>query len=132
MTDDIFGLTDIELNEIYIAVQQKRLRFEHPLALDLIKVLVRVKSASRIFVLDQVRRNRESAGIEIPQEFDASVQHALEYYCRDSDVFKKRKVPDEEALFLWPKGKGRGVWALNRSAAKVWVGKKIEQIRKKP
>jgi hypothetical protein len=97
----------------------------------LIRVLAKVKSASRFYVLDRVRHNRKSAGIEIPNRFDASVQHALEYYCRDSDVFKKRKVPDEEALFLWPKGKGKGIWALNRPAAKVWVERKVTQIRKR-
>ena len=91
MRNDLLEFTDAELEEINSAVRQNTLRIENPLALDLIKVLARVKSASQIFVLDQVRRNRACAGIEIPDEFDSSVQHALEYYCRESDVFKEKE-----------------------------------------
>jgi hypothetical protein len=61
MSDDIFDITDDELREIHRAIEQKTLRLEHPLALDLIRVLVKVKQAPRIYVLDMVRANREKA-----------------------------------------------------------------------
>ena len=79
---------------------------KHPYVFDLIKVLARYPKCPRGYVLDMLWRNRKDAGLTIPRKFEASAQRALEYYCRESDVFKKRKVASTEALFCWPDGKG--------------------------
>jgi hypothetical protein len=122
-------ITHEDLREIREAYDKKLLQLEYPYVLDLITVLAPYQKCTRGFVLDMLWRNRKDAGLPIPPEFEASAQRALEYYCRDSDVFKKRKVAPIEALFCWPKGKGAGVWALIHENAKVWVKKNREALR---
>jgi hypothetical protein len=59
--------------------------------------------------------------LPIPKTFDSTVQAAYQFYCQDSQEFKKRDVDFSEALFSWPEGKGAGVWALNRDNARQWI-----------
>jgi hypothetical protein len=121
-------ISDEGLRKIHEAWEAKLLRLKHPYVFDLIKVLARYPKCPRGYVLDRLWSNRKDAGLPIPRTFNDSAQRALEYYCLDSDVFKKRKAPPNEALFSWPDGKGAGVWALIRDNAKPWVRHHFEQL----
>jgi hypothetical protein len=122
-------ITDEDLRAMQEAWDAKLLRLKHPYVFDLIKVLAPYPKCRRGYVLDMLWRNRKDAGLTIPPKFEASAQRALEYYCRESDVFKKRKVAPTEALFCWPEGKGAGVWGLIRENAKVWVRENRNALR---
>jgi hypothetical protein len=116
-----FDITDALLRELQEAWAARKLKLEHPYVLDLIGVLARYPKCRRGIALDMLWRRRKDAGLPIPPRFEESAQRALEFYCIDSDVFKKRGVSVSEALFCWPEGKGKGVWALIRESAKAWV-----------
>jgi hypothetical protein len=117
-----FVLSAEEHEALQAAWKLKLLKVKHPYVFDLIAVLAPYPRAQkRTYVLTLLRSNRTRAGLPIPRTFDDAAQRALEYYCIDSDVFKERKVPESEALFCWPKGKGAGVWGLNRENARRWV-----------
>ena len=120
--EDIFapgGMDDI-LREVQAALEARKLRLEHPYVFDLIKVLAGRPIVKPSIAVDWMERNRRAIGLPIPQAFRESVQAALNYYCRDSDVFQNRRASPEEALFCWPKGKRRG-WALIEENARPWV-----------
>jgi hypothetical protein len=120
--DDIdLTITDDLLREIHEAWEARTLRLKHPYVFDLIKVLATSAKSPRMSVIDRLHANRKNAGLPIPEKFDSVVQAQCNYYCRDSDVFKKRGAPPSDALFSWPNGKGAGVWALIRENAGPWV-----------
>jgi len=37
------------------------------------------------------------------------------------EVDKKRGAPETDAVFCWPKGKGKGIWLLLHANARAWV-----------
>lgn len=122
--DDLsdFELSAAELADLQAAWDSKLLKVKHPYVFDLIAVLAPYpRPQRRSYVLTLLRSNRTRAGLIIPDTFDDTAQGALEYYCLDSDVFKERKAPESEALFCWPKGKGKGVWGLIRENARSWI-----------
>jgi hypothetical protein len=121
LTLDDLEFTDEMLDQLRAAFDARKLKLEHPYVLDLIGVLARYPKCSRRIALDMLWRRRRDTGLSIPRTFEDSAQSALEFYCLDSDVFKKRGVSTNEALFCWPAGKGKGVWALLRRNAKQWV-----------
>jgi hypothetical protein len=129
---DKIDLSDLEitgddLRQYQEAWDAKLLKSKHPYVLDLIKVLAAYKKPlRRMAVIGLLRSSRMGLGLPIPPRFDHAVQRSLEYHCMDSDVFKNRKVADSEALFCWPKEKGKGIWALIPENAKVWVRKNRE------
>jgi hypothetical protein len=51
--------------------------------------------------LDAMWRTRKDAGLPIPRTFDSSVLAALQYYCEESKVFRRRGGQPGEALFRW-------------------------------
>lgn len=112
---------DDAVKSLSAAFELKLIRLQHPYVLDLIRVLSRSPQMSRPIALDYMHRYRKGEGLPIPRTFDSSVQASLQYYCEDSDEFQKRGAPPSEALFRWPRGKGQGVWALNRENAKAWL-----------
>jgi hypothetical protein len=114
-------ITDDVLRQVQADWDNRVLRLKHPYVFDLIKVLAPYPQVSRRFALDTMWRTRKDAGLPIPRTFDNSVQASFQYYCRDSDEFKKRNAPEGDALFCWPKGKGAGVWALLAENARLWV-----------
>ena len=121
---DLDGLeiTDEMLREIHVTWESKLLRLKHPYAFDLIKVMAPYPMPlRRTVVLTLLRSNRARLGLPVPPKFDDTAQGALEFHCRESDNFKRRNVPDTEAIFCWPKGKGAGVWGLLRENAREWV-----------
>jgi hypothetical protein len=108
-------ITDELIKEVQAAIDARVLRLIHPYVFDLIKLLTKYPNGlKRTFVLDYIKKNREKLGLPIPDTFDSTVQSSMQYYCRDSDVFKTRSANEKEALFCWPKGKGKGIWALLR------------------
>ena len=131
---DISSISDAEWDEIFRQVdaerQAKKLRRDNPYALDIIRVLRgRETGVSRGFVLHSVERNRRRLGLPIPKTFEQAVQQSCERFCIDSDVFKERRVPREEAIFAWPKGKGAGHWAIRQPEADNWLRSFIQKRR---
>jgi hypothetical protein len=117
--EDIFS--EEFFREVQAALAAKKLQLEHPYVFDLIMVLARYPIVKPSIAVDWMERNRSALGLPIPPTFRESVQAALNYYCRDSDVFKGRpNALPEDALFCWPKGKRRG-WALIKENARAWV-----------
>lgn len=115
------GITAETLRDIQAAWDTKLLRLKHPYVFDLIRVLAAYRRLKRKFALDAMWRTRRDAGLVIPPTFDSSVQAALQYYCAESQVFKRRGASANEALFRWPEGPRAGVWAVNRANAEPWV-----------
>lgn len=109
------------LREVQAAWDAKLLRLKHPYVFDLIKVLAPYRKLKRTIALDAMWRARKDAGLTIPRTFDSSVQAALQYYCEELNVFKRRGGQPGEALFRWPDGPGAGVWAVVRETARPWV-----------
>jgi hypothetical protein len=114
-------ITDDLLLDVQAAWDRKFLRLKHPYVFDLIKVLAPHRKVKRSIALDAMWRTRKNAGLPIPPSFDNSVQAALQYYCAESQVFKKRGAQAAEALFRWPDGPGAGVWAVVRETAQPWI-----------
>jgi hypothetical protein len=127
---DLAGLeiTDGDLRQIVEAWEADFLKLKHPYVFDLIKALAPSPHLRRTIALGLLRSTRTRLGLPIPPTFDETAQHSLEYYCLDSDVFKKRRAPTSEALFCWPAGKGKGIWALIHDNARVWVRKNRELL----
>jgi hypothetical protein len=105
-------ITDEMLQEIAKELAEEAItKMEHPYVFDLIKVLAPYPNGlRRMIALDWLRSTRLRLGLPIPPTFDETVQASLQYYCRDSTVFKNRNAPSQEAIFCWPKGKRAGVW----------------------
>ena len=117
-----FEITDDDLAFVQEAYENRLLRTKHPYVFDLVKVLIRYpRGMSRIIALDAMRAQRKRLGLSIPRTFDNTVQGSMQHYCRDSDTFKKRAAPNEDALFAWPKGKNAGFWAVLPANARGWV-----------
>jgi hypothetical protein len=124
-------ITDEDLRQAQEAWEIHFQQLKHPYVFDLIKVLAPYPRVKRSFALDRLHANRKALGLPIPSTFDESVQAALNYYCQDSDVFKKRNPDPSEALFSWPLGKGKGVWAVNLVNAKEWVVRNRLALRRR-
>jgi hypothetical protein len=103
-------ITDDLLREIHEAWEARTLRLKHPYVFDFIKVLATSAKSPRMSVIDRLYANRKNAGLPIPEKFDSVVQAQCNYYCRDSDVFKKRGAPAVGRSFLLAKRKGR--WSV--------------------
>ena len=94
---------------------------EHLYLLDLIRVLRPHPAGLRRWsIMRAIRRNREAAGLPIPQKFEDAVERVFRNRCADSENFKKRETSPEKALFHWPQGKLGGVWAVYPERADAW------------
>ncbi len=51
--------------------------------------------------------------LDIPPKFEESVQGTYNAHCIGYSAFEKKGLPESEALFDSPGGKGSGVWGLN-------------------
>ncbi|MGA9600667.1 MAG: hypothetical protein WBS22_10545 [Methylocystis sp.] len=117
-----FELPDDLLKEIQSAYDAHLLKIKHPYVFDLIKTLMNYPNGlKRKFVIDFMLKKRKDLGLPIPRSFENTVQAQMNFYCKDSEVFKERRASEDEALFCWPKGPGAGAWALIRPSAKRWV-----------
>lgn len=121
--EELFG-NDFEkwLKEYTNKKAVRELQSQQPYLLDLIQILSKfANGASRSYVLDKMQKQRLDGGLPVPKRFDEAVQSCYNQHCIDSAVFRSRKVPDNEALFTSPGGKGSGRWALRRSNAAQWL-----------
>jgi hypothetical protein len=103
-------------------IAARQLKKDNPYLLDLIKILKPFpQGLRRRFVMDRMISNRKARGLDIPEEFEATVQSAYNHHSVDSLVFKKRGAPAADGLFFSPTGKGSGKWALNQERARSWL-----------
>jgi hypothetical protein len=117
------------LRRLQEAWDARLLRLKNPYVLDVVRGLApHPRGLRSMILLDRLRSTRMSMGLPIPRTFDASVQAAVNYHCRDSDVFKDRDAPDSEALFCWPQGKGKGIWAIIADNTRLWVRTHLDQL----
>jgi len=90
-------LADIERYE-----QLKKVRKEPSYIADLIRLLLpRPNGLSRQMVLHDLERNRRKQGLPTPPKFEEAVQSSYNQHSIDSAVFRKRNLPDSEAIFLF-------------------------------
>jgi hypothetical protein len=103
----------------------KKLRRERPWTYDIIRVLWGSRSwISMDQLCTELWSLRNPSGISMPKEFNATVQSTLNHHTSQSSVFKNKNKKPEDDLFLSPKGKGSGTWALrDRERAMLWLKK---------
>jgi hypothetical protein len=108
------------------AMAARQLKKDNPYVLDLIGILKPFpRGLRRPFVMDRMIAIRKAKGLDIPDEFESTVQSAYNQHSVDSLVFKKRGAPASEGLFFSPTGKGSGKWAVNQDRARAWLIAKI-------
>jgi len=116
--------------DIEEAIRLAKLREQHTYVEDLIKLLLpRQNGMKRPMVLHELERQRNALGLPIPDAFEQTVQSAYNQNCSDSNVFLRRKLPEEEAPFYTPGGKGSGIWAVNPDRARVWLEKRRRSLQ---
>jgi|SRR5476649_1979144 hypothetical protein len=132
--DKPLSLADLEINleELEAYIERERalgeLRKKHSYVGDLIRVLMPLPNGlSRQMVLHYLNKQRQKDGLPIPPSFDNAVQSSYNQHSIDSDVFRKRKVPESEAIFYSPEGKGSGKWAVNRERAAAWLRARLQE-----
>ena len=114
------------LREIDEESQLKRKRKGHTYVEDLIRILLSRKNRgmARSIVVDQLKRQRRQAGLPVPAAFEEAVQSAYNQNCVDSDVFRKRNLPNSAAPFFSPGGSGLGIWAVDLERVQEWRRKR--------
>ena len=123
---------DALFREVEETIRLANLKKEHTYVEDLIKLLLPHKQGmSRQAVLHTLEKQRRDVGLHIPEKFEPSIQSAYNQHCVDSRVFRRRKLPDAEAPFYSPGGKGSGRWAVNHERAKAWLEKRKRRLKLK-
>ena len=114
------------LREIDEENQLKRKRKGHTYVEDLITILLprKKRGLPRSIVLDQLKRQRRQGGLPVPPTFEEAVQSAYNQNCADSDVFRKRNLPNSAAPFFSPEGSGLGIWAVDPERVQEWRRKR--------
>jgi hypothetical protein len=108
----------------YYALKEARQR--HPYVGDLIRVLLPYpEGLRRPLAIHELEKQRRQDGLPIPATFKAAVQSSYNHYSEDSEIFRKRGAPQEEALFYSPAGKGSGRWAVRPERALEWLKAKL-------
>jgi hypothetical protein len=100
---------DIDIEELQAFIRRERelnaLRKKHSYVGDLIQTLMgRPNGLSRQMVLHDLYRRRRNDGLPIPKSFEEAVQSSYNQHSIDSVVFKKRNLPESEAIFYAPGG----------------------------
>jgi hypothetical protein len=125
---DLFARELEGVLERYYALKEARQR--HPYVGDLIRVLLPYPDGQRrVLVIFELEKQRRQDGLPIPAAFKAAVQSSYNHYSQDSEIFKKRGAPKDEALFYSPAGKGSGRWAVYRECALDWLKTKLGEPR---
>ncbi|MBV9331404.1 MAG: hypothetical protein JOZ55_07610 [Alphaproteobacteria bacterium] len=93
---------------------------------ELVRALIGALSANpkglrRWAVMRAIRQQREKANLAIPQKLEDAVERAFLAACENSESFRKRNCPAEDALFFWPQGRAGGVWAVRPERARAWL-----------
>lgn len=116
------GQIQLWLDEV---IEEHIRRREHTYVADLIRLLLPHKHGlSRGLVLHRLERQRHDTRLPIPPRFEEAVQSAYNQNCVDSSVFRRRGLPESEAPFYSPGGKGSGTWAVNPERARNWLEKR--------
>ncbi len=116
---------DALCRNIVEVIELAKLRKEHTYVEGLIKLLLPHKNGmTRRWILDTLEKQRKDTGLPIPGKFEEAVQSSYNQNCVDSTVFRQRGLPDSEAPFYSPGGKGSGMWAVNSERARSWLEKR--------
>jgi hypothetical protein len=126
------GDIEIDLDDLFADIERyqqfKELRKDHSYVADLIRLLSpRPGGLSRRMILHDLERQRRKDGLPIPPKFEEAVQSSYNQHSRDSAVFRKRNLPESEAIFYSPEGKGSGRWAVNREHAARWLKAQLQR-----
>ena len=116
-------MTKRKLEELFSEKTISELRQEHPWIVDLILVLYPVEQMYALTVVRELEKRRKTHGFNSIKEFRNTVQHYYNANCGGYAAFEKRrkKNPKLKPLFHSPEGKYKGVWAVNRDRALVWL-----------
>jgi hypothetical protein len=68
-----------------------------------------------------IRKDRERAGQDIPQNFEAEVERMFRRFCADADAAKRGGGAAKDALFFRPAEKAGEVWAILEDRAHSWL-----------
>jgi hypothetical protein len=103
------------------SVVEKRFEEDRLHLLELIRVLSRHPAGLRRWsIMRTIRKNREVAGLPIPQRMEDAVERVFRNHSADSEHKNRHRAPDT-ALFHWPQGKRGGVWAVHPDRAEAWL-----------
>lgn len=123
---------DALFREIEETIRLANLKKEHTYVEDLIRLLLPHRHGmSRQMVLHNLERQRRELGLDIPRKFVQSVQSAYNQNCSDSAVFRRRNLPEADAPFYTPGGKGSGKWAVNPERATAWLEQRKKRLKLK-
>ena len=116
-------MADDRLAEILTKIRRAHaLREEHPYLADIISILLPHKDGlHREKVFGRLERQRQQDGLPIPSNFAATTQGIYNSNCLGYSGFRKRNLPESDALFYSPDRVGSGIWAVNRERAKIWL-----------
>ncbi len=88
----------------------KRAQEDHRHLLDLTILLQAHPSGLRRWsIMRTMRKNRDMAGLPIPQKFEDAIECVFRNHCAASEYLKKQNSGQEKALFHWPQGKAARV-----------------------
>jgi hypothetical protein len=91
----------------------QRMRSDRAILLELIKVLAPHPGGLRRWsVMRAIRKDRESAGRDIPQKFEDEIERTFRRFCADAESAKTRSCAPEDEFFHRPKDKAGEVWAV--------------------
>lgn len=102
---------------------------DNPYVLDLIRVLYpHPAGLHRSKVIDELWRRRGEKDLNMPKEFEKSVQSAFQQYAGEYATFQKRNAKSSDDIFYAPRGKGAGWWAVRLDRADAWLVAKKKEI----
>ena len=123
-------LKDQDLNRLIVnwiksqeTLQAKR---KHPYVLMLIQILgASPRGQQRSNIIRLMEEQRRQFGLPFVKKFEEAVQAAYNRHSEHSEVFAKKRSPDERPLFYSVGGKGTGEWGLHVTEAAAWAKKKL-------
>jgi hypothetical protein len=117
---------DIDIEELLRLVEaadtKHKLRKDNPWVRDIIRILWGTETW--MFMHTLTRRLwdlRNSSGLPMPDEFEKTVQSAINQHTSQSKVWVKNGRKEADDLFHSPKGKFSGTWAVHRARAIAWL-----------
>jgi len=100
----------------------RKLRSDHLIVSELTRVLAPHPGGLRRWsVMRAIRKDRERAGQDIPQNFEAEVERMFRRFCADADAAKRGGGAAKDALFFRPAEKAGEVWAILEDRAHSWL-----------
>jgi hypothetical protein len=110
MSDDPADLFDLNPE---ITFAEKKLRSDCLIVAELTRVLTSHPGGLRRWsVMRAIRKDREHAGQDIPQNFEAEVERIFRRFCTTLDIVGRGIRAPKDALFFRPAEKAGEVWAM--------------------